>query len=199
MNEAAPSLPSPPALRGFSLVELLAVMAILSLLFVMSAVSITNLQRSQKLVQAATEVKESLQLARQFALTRNQVIVASFCQVQDELGSTDKINALRLDAVNADGTFTPISKMIRFPTGFSVWDNAAWSTLNSLSKTNLSFQGSSVPCYQFGFRPSGRTTLASTNGWFFTIRNHQTPESVPKNFVTLVVDPVTGRITWNQP
>lgn len=185
---------------GFSLLELLVVMAIIVIVASFSIAGLRGMQRGYQLTKAANQVKDSLQLARQLAMTRNEQIVASFCKVRDDFGSQGSLNALQLSRVDTNGTMEPVARLVRFPYGFSISENSDWSSIvGLLPETNTVVQATSVPCRQIRFRPSGFTALPSSNACYLTIYNSLGTATPSNNFVTLSMDPVTGRVSWNQP
>lgn len=193
----------PPALpgraEGFSLVELLMVMAVIVVVMSLTVPAVVGLQRSYQLTKAATQVKDNLQLARQLAMTRNESIVASFSKAKDDLGN-QSYNVLTLSRMLSSGTLSPISKPIRLAGGIGISGDVRWSSIMdpSLSGTCV-LQRTALPCQQIRFKASGATVLTSTSSWYLTLFYNPNSATPPANFVTLVIDPVTSRIVWNQP
>lgn len=176
------------------------VIAIISIVAAFTTMSIRGVQQSYQLAKTATQVKDSLHLARQMATTRNESIFVSFCKVKDEFGNEERINALQLSRLSTNGTMVPVSKLIRFPSGFSISEDPNWSSIvRLLPEVNIAIQSASVRGRQIGFRPSGFTSMASSNAWYLTLMNSQGSTASADNFVTLLIDPVTGRVSWNQP
>lgn len=191
----APHIPKEAA---FSLVELLVVMAILTLLMTMVVPAISSIQQSYQLNKSSALLRDNLLLARQLAITQNTSIFASLCQVADESGQK-RFNTLLLSRLRADGSMQSISKPVRFPPGFSISTDSKWSSVMTLAETNVPLLASSVPCRQIRFKASGSTDLPVSSDWFLTIYHDPGSSGPSHNFVTLVLDPITGRVFSYQP
>jgi uncharacterized protein (TIGR02596 family) len=192
-------LPATPPERAFSLLELLVVVALMVIAMSLTMPPVVGVQRSYHLAKAATQIKDNLQLARQLAMARNESIVASFCKAKDEFGKAS-YNVLVLSRELPDGTLASISKPVRLTGGIGISGDIRWSSImtDSLSGTSV-FQNTKLPCQQIRFKASGATDLASTPSWYLTLFYNPDSTVLPANFVTLAIDPVTGRIVWSQP
>jgi len=186
-------------LGGFSLLELLVVIAIIGILAALVTPSLSGMSRSYQLGRAAALIEDNLRYARQLAGTRNLPVVVNLCQSADEVSGTDKFNLIQLVLVQPDGSSHAATKPVRLPSGMSISEETAWSSLMSLPLTNTVVQGRTVDCRQIPFSPSGRTTLAASGNWFLTVYPHGVSSSPTNNFVTLVLDPVTARVVSHQP
>jgi uncharacterized protein (TIGR02596 family) len=206
--------------RGFTLVELLTVVGIMILLMAMVIPAFNSVGRTSNLTNGANMVVDQLNLARQTALTQNRLVQVRFYKLP---GPTDGTNptayrAVRLFVYDPTGTVaTPVSAVKYLPTG-SIIVSGAFSTLlgpsypfTSLAPTtgteNLpSFNNATYVAFQF--RPSGGTSL-DPNGvggdkWFlsFKLENDPVPAGNTRpaiNFITALIDPVSGRVRVFRP
>jgi uncharacterized protein (TIGR02596 family) len=185
---------------GFSLLELLLVVAVMMIALGLTVPAVVGIQRSYYLTKSASQIKDHLQFARQQAMALNSPVVASFCQVKEDSGAQSNYSVLLLSRLLADGlTRVPISKPIRLSGEIIISADPAWSSIMLLPTAANSFQSESVPCKEIRFKASGSTDLASSTSWYLTLFHGQSSSAPSDNYVTLVIDPVTGRIVWNQP
>ena len=194
-------LPPTPPEQAFSLLELLVVVTVMVIAMSLTLPAVVGMQRSYHLSKAASQIKDNLQLARQLAMARDEPVVASFCKVPDEFGKAS-YNVLMLSRELPDGTLAPISKPIRLSGAIGISGDARWSSImtDALSGTYTNvFPNVNAPCQEFRFKASGATDLPSSSSWYLTLFHNPDSTALPANFVTLAIDPVTGRIVWSQP
>src|SRR5690606_14933365 len=87
-----------------------------------------------------------------------------------------------------------IGKPIRLPTGITISTNNAWSSLDFLPEESVSLGGNRLPCRQIRFKPTGSVALDSSNSWIFTVFQHKESLEPEQNFISVIIDPVTGRV-----
>jgi len=185
--------------RAFSLIELLAVIAILSIVAVFVSMAVGGIQRGANLPRGAVELRDQLQFARQSAITQNIAVTVSFCLLEDATG-TNTYNTV-LFTTGTDDDRRMVSRPLRLPEGFSIAVDSQWSSLiadRPQSQITVG-QFTNVSCRQFNFQPSGDTDLPSSGNWFATLFFNRASPEPSDNFVTLQIDPRTGRIVTYQP
>lgn len=214
-------------LRAFTLVELLVVMAIVGALAVAVVPAMRGISGSVNLTSAAGQIRDSLVLARQTAIARNAPVEVRIYSIAEAAGGTSEFRllaAVRPDPADPAGRppLEWIDKMRTLPGGVVIDDaarNTQFSTLlvvngasgeAPLERTELA---SGVPVmlrgktYRvFTFRPDGTTDLSPSpaNPWTLSLRQRRDQaggaSSQPGyNFITLVIDPVLGRVRTFQP
>lgn len=183
---------------GFSLLELLTVVVIVIVLTALVTMGFSQSQRAYQLSKTASLLHENLQLARQTAIARNECITVSFCETTDSLGNTG-FHALILSSVQPDGTHVLLSKPFRFPPGFGISTDPEWSSLLTTDAKTIEVASETLACRQFRFQPSGGTDLAASGRWFLTVHHTQSEALPDANFITLILDPVTGSVFSCQP
>jgi len=183
---------------GFSLIEVLTVLAIVALLTALAAPAISSIRDSMQLARAGTLVQDQLHLARQMAITRNEPVIVSLFETTDETGNA--INMLTLSRIRKDGSRDLLTRASRLPLGCGVLMETAWSSVMNLPTETRSLpSGIEAECRDIRFNPSGSTALAASAKWFLTIHLRRNKEKPGANFITLAIDPVTGRIFFYQP
>jgi uncharacterized protein (TIGR02596 family) len=205
---------SPPTMsltlrRGFSLIELLVVMGIVILLMALVIPSFQSVGRAQALTGGASQVVGSLDLARQIALAENRQIEVRFYKANDALGGNSAFRAFRVMQVQGNQAR---QKLQRLPTGIIFDSDPNFSTLLSAANPNggsESIPGQSNTEYKsVRINAEGRTTLdplgvnSGDDEWFLTLRSEtgaSTNGKPANNFITVQIDPLTGRSRTFQP
>lgn len=195
--------------RGFTLIELLVVLGIIGLLLALIVPAFKGIGGANKLTSASNMVVAEIDLARQTALAQNQEVELRFYSLPNEAGENKKFRGLQRYVGGSS-----VGKLMRLPEGIILSDASNFSTL--LSSFNEPLQNSDLPIYgnsnyrSLRFQTTGATYLAQEGAdsgndrWFLTLKKETDPErtSPPKpadNFITIMIDPITGRTQVFQP
>jgi len=204
-----------PSRSGFSLIELLAVMAIIILLASLAVPAFNQISRASTISTAGQTLVDTLNLARQTALTRNRKVEVRFYQLESDFDPEEKaVRAMQLFVVEPTG-LRPITRVINFPKPVIMSDSkgglptvSTTSTiLNSQSDTTNKWDlpkiGSSYDYASFYFKPTGSTDLdPNQNNWLATLIIPTEPlasNSLPPNYVTVRIDALSGKVTVFRP
>jgi uncharacterized protein (TIGR02596 family) len=195
--------------RAFSLIEMLVVMAIIAILGALVAPLAFSVQKSSAMTTAGQLLGNELSLARQEAISHNHDVEFRFYSYSDSTlpGGTPRIQAFQAFDYNASGAVTPLSKVIHLPNSIVLDSGATLSTLFAASQLktwtatdtqpSLPSLGTSYKAYVFRFRADGETNLTPFPPplWYLTVHPQSDGDALanpPKNYVTLVLDPVNG-------
>jgi uncharacterized protein (TIGR02596 family) len=183
--------------RAFSLIELLTVLAVVAMLMLFSVPLVTGVRQSTSLTNGAALLAGALDLARQTSLAQSREIEVRLYRIDGEY------KAFQL--VESDGT--PVTPVNSLPRGIVLSEESAYSTIlgadNTLQGKSKVGAHSAVDYKAILFRATGATHLdpSGTPGagdeWFVTLHADQarSGEGRPAdNFVTLRIDPITGRV-----
>lgn len=201
--------------RGFSLIEMVAVVAIIGIIAVFAVPAASTIIRGSQLTQASQVLTDQINLARQYALTKNRSIEVRFIRFGDpeapgedpQKPDTGKFRAIQLFEVLGSGAAVPISKLQRLPVTIMinstelstlVDETGTTTTLTEPNEQDPELPGQVKRNYEyvsFRFLPDGSTNLLPTQKWYATI--HAITDKVqgktpPPNFFTLQIDPVSG-------
>lgn len=207
----ASSSSRPPS--GFTLIELMLVIAIVSILLALSVASVRDMMRSTNLTSSSTTVVDTFNLARQKALSSNlPVEVRLFC-VPPKEGSTVSgsaaFRAIGIYQINENGPQL-INKLIYLHGNAEMAASEKFGTLlfHAASKqAALPALSGSFEYRSFQYRPDGSTDLnllppSGDDTWHVMIYNADRPptdSTPPANYVSIQVDPVSGRTETFQP
>jgi len=197
-------------LSSFTLVELLFVIALMTALMLLIITSVSNTQNSLNLNSAAMLVSDYLRLARQTAVTTSNPVEVVLFDVSDasgvrwaglQLAKKVAVNPYETDDSLAFG-YQALTKpvILAQPVQFSV--NTANSTIRSLP-VNSSLTILSpliINPRSFTFYPNGSSSMNPENIWSLTVVLMKDANATnPSNFVTILIDPVSGRSRSYQP
>jgi len=190
-------------LKGFSIIELLVVVAIMSILLVLAVPAITSLLESTNITRGSQLVESQIQLAKQIASSKN-------CPVEIRLikggnlinGGFGAIQLWRIDppAGTNPGTARAATKIEYLPSGICISEDTSQGStlLMSCPATNVMPEGTALAGSNyaaFQIRPSGLVSpAANMNAFYVTIVSgrYGKAKSLPQNFSTLQINPLTG-------
>ncbi len=199
---------------AFSLVELLVVIAVIGILLVLVVPAFHGIGNANALTSAGAMVVGKLENARNLALARTEPVELRFVKLPGEGGVSEEYRAIQLFRANPP---EPLGTIQRLPTGMIAVDGAgaakAYSTITAPAPVNplggdMLLQGATRSYRAVRFLPDGSTTLdalGAENGadrWFISLKFENAPAKTDRpadNFVTVVVDPITGRATAYRP
>lgn len=194
--------------RAFSLIELLAVLAIILIVAAFSTAAIQNISRSVELTSSASTVQDLLNLGRQVALSTNCPVEVRFYKVPPRGGAGEPVyRALALYQIGLNGP-AQIGKLAYLDGGARLSESQDYGPLLKYTTENRAplpvLGGGDYTYRSFQYRPDGSTNLdfqtTTSDTWHTMILPSNTTDgTVPKNYVTIQLDPVTGRTELFQP
>lgn len=201
---------------GFTLIELIVVCAIIVILIVLVVPAVTTIGRGSAITNAGSMLVDQLNLARQTALTQNRMVEVRFYLLPAETGSAEAVRAFELFLYDEAGrTTSPLGKINHFPTGVVAMADVVFSTILSDETNDRGPEKAIVPALNdrevhyksLRFRPGGATDL-NPNGtstgdkWFVSVRSENDAVVTGRpanNYMTVMLDPVSGRIRTFRP
>jgi len=182
---------------GFSIVELLMVVAIIVLVMSLMVPAASSFHSSLTLSAAGQAVFDSLALARQSALTRNQIVAMRFYHPVNG----GAFEAFQLVAFDADGSERPLDRVSRLSGGMVLSRNARHSSLLQDAPGRTVLPGLGEMAYaELRFRRDGSVDLDSTQLWYFTVTDGREENTeVPKNYMSFLVEPGNGTVRVCRP
>lgn len=214
------SLPAPSrkARQGFTLVEILAVITIIALALALGTFSVKNTMRSVDLSASATTLSDTLNLARQTALSSNRPVEVRFYKVPPKdqpVSAPPGSFVYRAVALYTAGDNGPVQtgKLAYLHGNVQLADTQTFGPLLYFNPTaqgplrSLDPSGSVKFDYRyFFFHSDGSTSLDSqtpnADSWHSMLYDPQQPPTAgqpPANYITVQVDPATGRSETFQP
>lgn len=193
---------------AFSLIELLVVIGILAILTTAAAPALSSVMTGSNLNRAGQMVADQIALARQEAVTKNREVQIRFFTIDSiSKSGPSGVQLWRVDEGAAGPTTNPVGRMMRLPDGIVINPDTAispllFSTNGGLisGNTNLSSYGT-VSYTGFRIRANGTMDNAIGKNNFVTLQN-ATPapsSTVPANYYTLQINPVTGKVITYRP
>jgi uncharacterized protein (TIGR02596 family) len=202
-------------MRAFSLIELLVVIAIIGVMSALVVPAMSSVLRGNEMNRAEQMVQQQLASARQTAIARNRRVEVRLYKFDnpDDIGTNQTFCALQSFLIDDTGAATPIGRLTKLPATVLINENTANSTLLTLSdKTwtpptgpdpQITLPGvSTYTAKAFQFRPDGSTSLSSADKWFLTLHAATagaTASTLPANFATIQIDPVSGSVRTYRP
>jgi len=201
---------------GFTLVELLVVMAIMGILFYLVFPATASLQTSNNISFAGQSVGDQINNARQLAASRNLVVEARF--ITPAASPYTGFTVMQLWAPNETGTSVALDRPLTLPTGIEVSGSPTKISGNTLSPllTTYAAAAQAMPTgptagnyVSFYIRPDGNVISTGTTAvpappiesYYFTVLPVQSDATttVPKNYLTVQVNPDTGHVLIFRP
>lgn len=194
--------------RAFSLIELLVVIAIVAILAVICIPAISSMGRSSSLTGSTQSLTGALELARQTAVTQNRPVEVRFYKLPDynqpATAAPAVYRAMQTFVVDYDNTnaATKVSKLSNpviissDPNVSSLMNDTNFPEQAAPAGVTLPEFGSNYRYRSFLFKPDGGTDLSRDRQLFFTmhVQNDKiVTNNLPANFVTIQIEPMTGR------
>lgn len=191
--------------RAFSLVELLVVVAIVGLLAVLAVPGVSSTLEAQNISRAGRMVADELALARQEAMTRNRHVEVRIVKIPKPDGPI--WGGFQSWIFNSSGA-EPLTPATRLPESIMIADASALSPI--LHDTNLN-KGRRTPFPQSSgeleyvaicFSPSGGLNpipATAAEPYFTIVKETHKGTQAPPNYLTILINPATGRTTLFQP
>ena len=200
---------------GFSLLELLVVIAIMAIMAVLSSYAMRGVMAASQLTSATDSIVGTLTYARQAATTMSHDVEVRLLTLPGVTGAgASEIRALQLIEVTDAGK-KQLGRTRFLPTGVMINSTPTLSTLARLPVENpgsgdpsLPEKGLAYTYRKFSFRPDGSTTLPlliqnPPPDQFFLSVHQETPgmstSTLPPNFATIQIEPLTGAVTAYRP
>jgi len=181
-------------------------MALIAGLMTMSMPAFSRMISGNLLTTAGQTVRNKVDIARQAAIAKNIPTEVRFYKKEDSKFFTAiAIAELRVDTTNL------IEKITELPEGVVILDDEKYSLLLSgtnLFTTNATWLGgrNKGEYRSFTYRPDGSTDIQYTTSpresYLTLVLERQLLESkgnLPPNFITVTVDPFTGRSVLRRP
>jgi len=198
---------------AFTLLELLLVVVLISVLLGVVAPGVHGAIQAGRLRDAATVVYNRLTEARQLAVSLGTQTEVRIYLMPELSGNGTrmvlrKIQVLALqlgsggvDDASGSPEFTPLSSPDSWSENIVISDDADWTSFRTLDYQHADHPGGRQTYLSFRIHPDGSTTLPLGEKWFLTLieRRYLSASALPKNFITLQVDPSSGRVKMFQP
>ncbi|MDR0534159.1 MAG: Verru_Chthon cassette protein D [Verrucomicrobiales bacterium] len=192
---------------AFTLIELMVVMAIIGLLVVMSVPAYHRITASLDMTNAGQLLVAQLDNAQQTALASNRTVEMRFYQVPDALSAETPryFRGIQGFMVLDDGTLSALGKVVYLPESVTLSDDVSQSPPLSVNVKSPGTEDLPLPGYGLNyryvvlrFRANGQLDggLGNVNDWFMTVCKKslgRVDTSKPGDFITVKIDPVSGR------
>lgn len=162
-------VPSFPARRAFTLIEVLVVLTIISIIMFFTVPNMGEIIQGSKLTQAGDQLKYDLGLAQQTAVKDNLTVEVRFYQYrqpdQDAGAALNSYNAYQIYRLIPDSTrpsdpraeriLDPVGEIKKLPIGVMIPQSELWSTI--VANATIANGTQEVP----GLIPTERRTVAT--------------------------------------
>lgn len=201
---------------AFTLIEMIVVVSIVAVLITFSAPYVTGVLNATRLRTAADTVYNRLLEAQSLALLFNTDTELRLYAVPDLIDAESrptlrKLRVLTLQPpdVNADaaagaataGVFEPVGAITNLEQGVEVNPDPAFSSIIDLGFTEPAQDDAYGRYVALRFRSDGSVHLQPGKAWFLTLHEKDAHLRGKKlsNFITIQIDPTTGRLRSFQP
>jgi uncharacterized protein (TIGR02596 family) len=197
-----------PLRQAFTLVEIMVVMALIAILMSLS-LNVSSAWKAQKLVVQARQVASECSQATLLAQKDNFPVEIRFYQLPDELntGSGTAVRAYQLVRLTgyspSDGKpiYKNLTEVKYFEDDIILHEKPEFTSILNLplqtpATDATPLRGAPRSYYAFMFLPDGTTTLSRKPDAVFTfVKENElpSPTSLPDNYRSLVLQPVTAQ------
>jgi uncharacterized protein (TIGR02596 family) len=197
--------------------ELLVILVIILILIGLS-VPLSQTVGNADLQQGIEMLHGKISLARQTAIRENTAVEVRFYFYNDPRmpGDEEQFRALQYVKYEVEPggeirTAVPLSKIEKLPGNIIIMNHPDYSTLVTASEleagepVEIDKATGDASYYAFSFLPDGSADLRDevAGAWFLTIveesKLSETGTELPRNFITLQIEPFTGAIRRLQP
>lgn len=200
---------------GFSLIEIIVVLSVVTLLVTASAPYVSGMLSATRLRTAADAVYNRLLEAQSLAMLFNTDSELRLYEVPDLIDATSRptLRKLRIltlqppEAGTASDTsptpnlFEPVGAATNLEQGVEINPTATHSSIVDLGFTEPESEDETGRYVAVRFRPDGSVGLQPGRPWFLTLHEkdaHLRGDKL-KNFITIQIEPATGRLRTFQP
>jgi uncharacterized protein (TIGR02596 family) len=203
---------------GFTLIEMLCVLAVISILMTLAAPATSEMFTASRLTKSGDTVFNALSEAQFAATTRGIDVEVRFYEETNPSGGTPTTTIQRVqlftpqspDSLTAQDTTTEsseaqpwvsLSGIYLLDQGMVISEQAPLTSLITLATQNDNESPDKLKYWSFLIRSDGTTNLSPAQKWFLTVLDarNSTSNRLPKNFITIQIDPVTARLRTFRP
>lgn len=208
---------SHPRSAAFTLIEMIVVVSIVAVLITFSAPHISGVLNATRLRTAADTVYNRLLEAQSLALMFNTDTELRFYEVRDLIDPDSrptlrKMRLLTLQPPDVDpagttmpaatsGVFEPVGAITSLDQEVEINPDPVHSSIIDLGFTEPANEDTHGRYVAVRFRSDGSASLLPGRPWFLTLhaKDAHLRAGKLKNFVTIQIDPATGRLRSFQP
>lgn len=205
---------SKPAIPAFTLIEMIVVVSIVGVLITFSAPHVSGVLNATRLRNAGDTVYNRLLEAQSLALLFNTDAELRIYAVPDLIDPTSrptlrKMRVLTLqppdadaaDAAASSGVFEPAGGIISLDQEVEINPEPTHSSIVDLGFTEPAEEDLHGRYVAVRFRSDGSASLLPGRPWFLTLhaKDAHLRGTKLRNFVTIQIDPATGRLRSFQP
>ncbi|CAN5528914.1 hypothetical protein BH09VER1_BH09VER1_22930 [soil metagenome] len=200
--------------RGFTILELLVVIAIIVILAALTIPAFNSIGRGTSLSGGGQSLVGALELAHQTAVSQNRPVEVRLYKLPgytDAATATPSVYRAMQAFLVDDASTNAVGRMVKLSAPIIIANSGTASSL--MNDTSLPEQpavagaplpdvGANYKYRSFHFKPDGGTDLPMDAQWYLTILAQNDPlagNGLPKNYLTIQIDPLTGRTKTFQP